>query len=141
MSRGELLRFYAVGVAGILITLIATTALWAHDHSRPDLDNWFPSLTSNNGRCCDGPQTDALHLSDVDWETQDKGSSHFRVRIPTNGTDFQRAMKGETVTTEWVDVPDGAIVQEHNKAGVTLVWPLYGYMGNSVRCFMPGPMA
>lgn len=141
MSKGELLRFYAVGFAGILIMLLATTALWAHDHARPDLDSWYPSLNSRKGPCCDGPRTDALHLQDVDWQTQEKDGSHFRVRIPKTGPDFQRAVQGESVETEWVDVPDEAVVHEVNRAGIVLVWPMYGYMGKTVRCFLPGTMA
>jgi hypothetical protein len=40
----------------------------------------------------------------------------------------------------WVDVPDEAVLTGSNKAGETLVWPLWGYHGVSVRCFMPGSM-
>jgi hypothetical protein len=62
------------------------------------------------------------------------------VRIPKNGPDFERAIAGETVDTEWVDVPDEALLEEPNLSGGTLVWPMYGYMGNTVRCFMPGSL-
>lgn len=125
---------------GLLMYMLVSPA-HPHDHMRPDLDNWFTELRSGNGPCCDGPKTDALHLQDADWETQQKDGSHYRVRVPRNGSDFQRAMHGENVETEWVDVPDRAVIEEPNKAGVTLVWPLYGYMGNTIRCFMPGPLA
>jgi hypothetical protein len=32
------------------------------------------------------------------------------------------------------------VIKEPNKAGHTMVWPLYGYEGVAVRCFMPGAL-
>jgi hypothetical protein len=79
-----------------------------------------------------------MHLSEVDWETK---GNRYRVRVPTTPGGFVRAMAGATnVETEWVYVPDEAVIDEPNSADVTLVWPLYGPMGVSVRCFMPGTM-
>jgi hypothetical protein len=50
-------------------------------------------------------------------------------------------MAGATnVETEWVYVPDDAVIDEPNRAKATLVWPLYGPMGVSIRCFIPGTM-
>ena len=40
----------------------------------------------------------------------------------------------------WVEVPDEAVITEPNKAGRTMVWPVYGPEGVSIRCFMPGSM-
>lgn len=51
----------------------------AHDHGRPSLDDWYPTLRSPAGApCCDGPSVDAVHLADVDWESRD---GRYRVRI------------------------------------------------------------
>ena len=122
---------------GVLVWLLVSPVL-AHDHERPDLTPWFKTLHSGKGMCCDG--YDALHLKDVDWETQNLEHSHFRVRIPKNSADMAKAAAGENVETMWVDVPDDAVIDEPNKDGQTLVWPLYGYMGASIRCFMPGAM-
>lgn len=145
LTRLERLIYICVGVAigcalTAMVTICLTAPARAHDHARPDLDKWYQSLTSRKGPCCDGPKTDALHLTEVDWDTQQKDGSHYRVRIPKNGPDFQRAIHGETVDTEWVDVPDEALIEEPNLSGGTLVWPMYGYMGNTVRCFMPGSL-
>ena len=72
-----------------------------------------------------------MHLSEVDWEIN---GNHYRVRVPTTSGGFARAMAGATnVETEWVYVPDEAVIDEPNRANVTLVWPLYGPMGVSVR--------
>ncbi len=148
LSRAERTVYIFVGASVALLALVLTLiiilpprAAYGHDHVRPDLNNWYQSLRSDHGPCCDGPKTDALHLIEVDWETQDKGSSHYRVRIPRNGPDFHRAIQGETVETEWVDVPDDAVIHEPNLAGETTVWPLYGYMGNTIRCFIPGTLS
>jgi len=40
-----------------------------HDHSRPDLTNWFMSLHSKHaGMCCDG--SDAMHLNNVEDDAE-----------------------------------------------------------------------
>lgn len=109
----------AAGIA-MLIGLWVAFA-WAHDHARSELDGWFKSLKSNGGAyCCDG--SDATSLDNVDWDSKD---GRYRVRI-----------KGA-----WVDVPDGAIINEPNLDGQTMVWPIWGPNGSvGVRCFIPGSM-
>ena len=90
--------------------------------------------------CCDGK--DALHLSDVDWERQNKEDSHIRVRVPKDEEFFKRALAGDLNTeTVWVDVNDNAVIDDiPNKTGVPLVWPAYYADINIIwiRCFMPG---
>src|ERR1700716_3339080 len=102
----------------ILFTLLCAPA-FAHDHDRPDLDNWFNRLTSGKGLCCSN--SDGTALSDVDWESKD---GHYRVRLDN----------------EWIDVPEDAVITEPNRVGRTMVWPLRGYLGTTIRCFMPGSM-
>jgi hypothetical protein len=94
----------------------------AHDAHRPDLDDWFKQLKSKNGDlCCSG--TDGTALSDVDWRSKD---GRYQVRLEG----------------QWIDVPEGAVITEPNRAGRTMVWPVRGYYaGLTVRCFMPGPGA
>lgn len=94
----------------------------AHDHSRPGLDSWYQGLKSPAGAaCCDGPSVDAVHLADVDWESN---AGRYRVRIDG----------------QWVDVPPGAVLDVPNRDGRTLVWPGWSDGKRSVRCFMPGAM-
>jgi hypothetical protein len=90
------------------------------------LHDWFEHLASGKGLCCS--YADGHVVTDADWETKD---SHYRVRVP-------RAAGSKDMI--WVDVPDEAVITEPNKAGRTMVWPLYGYEGVSIRCFMPGSM-
>ena len=80
---------------------------------------WFDSLRSGKGPCCS--DADGSAVSDVDWES---GNGHYRVRIEG----------------EWIDVPDEAVITEPNRVGRTMVWPIRGYGGLTIRCFMPGSM-
>lgn len=138
IARFWLSAIVLFGVALVFLIWALVGVAHAHDAIHPELTPWFKTLKSGKGMCCDG--YDALHLSDVDWETQNKETSHYRVRIPMNSADMAKAAMGEAVETQWVDVPDDAVVTEPNRDGVTLVWPIYGYLGASVRCFLPGSM-
>src|SRR5580700_10992657 len=115
----------ALGLFINLCTLAIFEPAIAHDHSRPELDHWFMSLQSKGkSPCCDG--SDATRLDDVDWESRD---GHYRVRLEG----------------QWVDVPDSAVVNSPNRAGRTMVWPVYisplgGPLRGDIRCFMPGSM-
>ena len=80
---------------------------------------WFDSLRSGKGPCCS--DADGCAVCDVDWESR---NGHYRVRIEG----------------EWIDVPDEAVITEPNRVGRTMVWPIRGYLGLTIRCFMPGSM-
>jgi hypothetical protein len=88
---------------------------YAHSPLKP----WFDSLRSGKGLCCS--DADGFAVSDPDWESK---SGHYRVRIDN----------------EWVDVPDEAVITEPNRYGRTMVWPIKGSLGISIRCFLPGSM-
>jgi hypothetical protein len=106
---------------GILVPLL-TGAVEARDDGRymqSPLKPWFDSLRSGKGSCCS--VADGVTVLDPDWESKD---GHYRVRIDN----------------EWIDVPDDALITEPNLAGRTMVWPLRGALGISIRCFMPGSM-
>ena len=113
----------------VLIGLLFAHFAHAHDHNRPELNSWFMGLHSGRGPCCDG--SDAFSLDDVDWESHD---GHYRVRIPS---DLNAPRSSEQI---WVDVPDEAVVEEPNRAGPAMVWPMWGDGGVTVRCFLPGSM-
>jgi hypothetical protein len=88
----------------VSVVLPMSTIGHTHDHENPELNNWYESLHSGKGPCCDG--SDAKRVDDVDWESKD---GHYRVRIDG----------------EWVDVPNEAVVDGPNRAGRTMVWPYY----------------
>jgi len=90
------------------------------------LHDWFEHLASRKGLCCSF--ADGYVVRDADWETME---GHYRVRVPKSA---------DSSDAVWVDVPDEAVITEPNRAGHTMVWPLYTYQGVSIRCFMPGSM-
>lgn len=83
------------------------------------LKPWFDSLHSQLGPCCS--DADGVAVADPDWDSKD---GHYRVRLEG----------------QWIMVPDEAIITEPNRAGRTMVWPIKGTLGISIRCFMPGSM-
>jgi hypothetical protein len=113
------------------ITLVTSVAM-ARDldgrYNDSPLHEWFEHLASGKGLCCSF--ADGSVVEDADWQTTADGK-HYRVRVPLSvgGTQMN-----------WVDVPDEAVITEPNRAGRTMVWPLYGIGGVSIRCFMPGSM-
>lgn len=117
-----LLNLGAAAVALIVIFFIVVAAnardaagQWAGS----PLKGWFDGLRSGRGPCCS--DADGFAVSDVDWDLK---NGHYRVRLEG----------------EWIDVPDDAVITEPNRAGRTMVWPIRGYQGLTIRCFMPGAM-
>lgn len=97
--------------------------------SRPEIKSWFDGLRSGKGPCCS--DADGSAISDADWQTHD---GHYRVRVPRS------TIPGGLNEPVWVDVPDDAVITEPNRVGRTMVWPIYGHQGITIRCFMPGSM-
>src|SRR5262249_6992355 len=120
-------------IAALLLVaaeVFVATEAFARDDGRyagSTLKPWFDSLKSGKRPCCS--DADSSSVQDTDWKS-DKGK--YRVRVPLNGF--------ESNVWDWVDVPDEAVITEPNRAGRTMVWPLYGIGGVTIRCFMPGPM-
>jgi hypothetical protein len=106
---------------GIFVAVFIGTVQARDDgrYSQSALKPWFDSLKSGKGLCCS--VADGAAVSDPDWESM---NGHYRVRIDN----------------EWIDVPDDALITEPNRVGRTMVWPIKGALGTSIRCFMPGSM-
>jgi hypothetical protein len=115
-----------VPMVGIGLAIIFVLSMPAHGrdldgrYAASPLKDWFNNLKPGSGALCCS-DADGTALSDVDWETKD---GRYRVRVDG----------------EWVDVPDDAVITEPNRAGRTMVWPIRGYGGLTIRCFMPGSM-
>ncbi|MEY9466270.1 hypothetical protein ABH973_006683 [Bradyrhizobium ottawaense] len=125
-------------LAPVLIVLVSLCWPLAFTHARDDgryanspLKPWFDGLRSSKGPCCS--DADGSALSDSDWASS---GTRYRVRIPR----WQTEIDGRPQEMIWVDVPEDAVITEPNRAGRTMVWPVYGYGGVSIRCFMPGSM-
>ena len=111
-------------VGAAVLLAMASQIVQARDrgqfaNAKPEIKAWFDGLASRKGPCCS--DADGSAVSDVDWETS---GNHYRVRIDG----------------EWVDVPEEAVITEPNRVGRTMVWPIRGYLGLTIRCFMPGSM-
>jgi hypothetical protein len=121
------MRWLALTVVSLLLLLMA---LLIHGARARDLDGryaqsplrkWFDGLKSSGGALCCS-DADGTAISDAEWRSKNGGYEVF--------------LEGE-----WRRVPDSAVVTEPNKSGRTMVWPLRGYMGITIRCFMPGSMS
>lgn len=106
-------------------------------HASSPLKPWFDSLKSGKGPCCS--DADGWALNDPDWES--KGGK-YRVRVPRHQFVPTRDQPSPPSRLDmiWVDVPPDAVITEPNRAGRTMVWPLWGSDGLTIRCFMPGAM-
>ena len=71
-------------------------------------------MKSARGPCCS--DADGFAVSDPDWDTQ---NGRYRVRIEGN----------------WIVVPEDAVITEPNRYGRTMVWPIKGSLGSTIRCF------
>jgi hypothetical protein len=119
---GRFKKLMVIGSAALILPL-ASYPGHARDpdgrYANSPLKQWFDSLKSGKGPCCS--DADGSAVSDVDWESKD---GHYRVRLDG----------------QWLEVPDEAVITEPNRIGRTMVWPIRGYLGVSIRCFMPGSM-
>ena len=116
-------RSNVLRIVGVTL-LFGLTSQFSHArddgrYANSPLKAWFDSLKSGKGPCCS--DADGYAVADPDWESK---SGHYRVRIEG----------------EWHDVPDDAVITEPNRAGRTMVWPIKGWGGMTIRCFMPGSM-
>lgn len=119
--HGCMKKLIAILIAGpALFTAGLVSARDDGRYTNSPLKPWFDTLKSGKGLCCSN--ADGVVISDPDWESRD---GHYRVRLDG----------------EWIDVPDDAVITEPNRAGRTMVWPLRGALGTSIRCFLPGTMS
>jgi len=94
----------------------------AHSPDRPELDQWFDSLTNaQGGQCCE--HAEARRVEDPDYEGLPDGSGGYRVKL--DGA--------------WIDVPKSRVIKGGNRYGPALVWPFTDMGGKTqIRCFLPG---
>ena len=115
-------RCYVLLLACVLAALPVRLVTARDDgrYANSPLKPWFDNLKSSKGLCCS--VTDGYAVADPDWDSKD---GHYRVRIDG----------------EWITVPDDAVITEPNRAGRTMVWPIKGTLGTTIRCFLPGSMS
>ena len=121
-AMNQLSLFKISLLPAIFLTAILVGSAIARDDGRyagSPLKPWFDSLRSGKGPCCS--DADGIAIADPDWESK---NGRYRVRLDG----------------EWIVVPDDAVITEPNRAGQTMVWPVKGALGTSIRCFLPGSM-
>jgi hypothetical protein len=108
----------------LMVVLFAPLNAWSRDvdgrYAQSPNKEWFDGLRSGKGPCCS--DADGSAVSDVDWMTTGDPDRPYKVRLDG----------------EWIPVEATAVITEPNRIGKTMVWPIKGYMGISIRCFMPG---
>jgi hypothetical protein len=117
-----MIKTSVLGLSFVVLVAEFIGAAQARDdgrYSQSPLKPWFDSLKSGKGPCCS--DADGFAVSDPDWESR---NGHYVVRIDN----------------QWIDVPDDAVITEPNRVGRTMVWPIKGSLGISIRCFLPGSM-
>lgn len=115
-------------LAVVFFIQLANPAI-AHDMKHPELNDWYKTLKSGRGPCCDGSDTETRHLTPDQWRIVD---GHYQVFI-------NQFMDGSGQSS-WVEVPDEAVIHDPNLAGEAVVWPIWG-TNPRVRCFIPGDMS
>ena len=115
MTKSRLVVLAVLGILPAGLVVARDDGRYANSPLKP----WFDSLKSSRGLCCS--VADGQAVSDPDWDAKD---GHYRVRLDG----------------QWIAVPDDAVITEPNRAGRTMVWPIRGSLGVSIRCFMPGSM-
>lgn len=93
-------------------------------YAQSPLKPWFDGLKANGVPCCS--DADGTAVAGPDWEVV---GGRYRVRLEG----------------QWVDVPPEAVITEPNRAGQTMVWPIYyrslgAITSIKIRCFLPGEM-
>jgi len=72
----------------------------------PGMTEWMKTLKSKDGGlCCSGH--DGVVLSEPNWKSE---NGHYSVRLDGR----------------WINVPDNAVVEQPNRFGPALVWPVKG---------------
>lgn len=117
----------------VLFFVLVTSAALGRDDGRyaqapADMREWFKSILVPGSRvaCCD--------ISDGEVTTQG-------IRRGADGNDHWFVFADD----QWIEVPDGRVVNEPNLLGRPLVWlerfpGISGSMIVRVRCFMPGAL-
>lgn len=132
---------FIVVVFLVAIVFLALPAR-AHDHNRPDLDQWYRGLGSGRSPCCTGAE-EGVKLVDADWRMD-----HLDGCKVTTGEIYGGNAQGTQYCVRiydvWWLVPDSSIVKGVNLEGIAIVWPLLSYGKNdekqvNIRCFMPAP--
>ena len=126
-------------VLALVLSSLALTGIQARDpgdvfaRKNPNIHKWMEGLRSGKGPCCS--DADGIVVDDPDWKVQHKKIGGTTV---ASGSQPIYSDYAVLIDSEWQDVPPDAVITEPNLIGKTMVWPIKGYLGTTIRCFMPG---
>ena len=134
----KLLATYVLG------SCLFVTMAMAHDTQmrKSMYSDWMEHLQSHKGLCC--TQNEGSTVKDVDWSVSDGMTCVITpieeaIKNPAHGKYCVR------IEETWYYVPDAAVIEESNKYGPAVVWPIWRREGgqlttkvDGIRCFMPG---
>ena len=140
----KLLAIFAFG------SVLFSIPVLAHDAQmlQSDASDWMRKLESKKGLCC--TQNEGSTLKDVDWSVADgmvdaKGDHIECVMTPIEkATGAGPGKYCVRIEGQWWNVPDKAVIEESNKYGPAVVWPIWNAPHGGaveitgIRCFMPG---
>jgi hypothetical protein len=102
----------------VLVSILLVADNGRYAQVSPEIKEWFNTLRSQKGVCCS--IADGFSVDDPEWGHT---SSGYWVRV----------------NSEWVDVPEDAVVSGGNRIGRAIVWPIITKDGKiTIRCFLPG---
>lgn len=119
---GRVVIGVAITIIIVVVMLFCVALAFARDngqYANSTLKPWFDQLASKRGNCCSF--ADGVRIEDVNWDVKD---GHYRVWLDS----------------QWIVVPDEAVITEPNRYGPAVVWPYMRYVGSptEIRCFLPG---
>jgi hypothetical protein len=129
----------ALIIAGLVYLALVFVA-HAHNHQRPELNEWYRNLHSYLGPCCDGEE--AKHIATDQWSEWREELHCAHAEVDTSKDDAHGPycvfLQGK-----WWNVPDDVVLKQPNLDGAALVWPYFRYNDPngeliSIRCFIPG---
>jgi hypothetical protein len=130
---------FAILIAGLSLAIVLTGQTNARDDGRyaaSPLKSWMDKLSSGNGVCCSF--ADGISIADIDWNIE---GGHYRVWFCRAGLFDSHFPWPAGCASEWIVIPDNAVVTEPNRLGTAVLWPFVDAMGNTqIRCFMPGAL-
>ena len=101
--------------------------------------DWMANLSSKKGLCCSF--ADGSTVKDVDWQVSEGMACEV---FPSDAQNHQSGKYCVRLNGKWWLVPDNALIEEPNRYGPAVVWPIYVAPGGEalkligIRCFMPG---
>lgn len=141
----KLLAIFAFG------SMLFAVPVLAHDQQMRDslYSGWMENLQSKKGLCC--TSNEGSTLKDVDWSPAkglaDSSGRSIECKVTPIESARPEIKPGQycvRIDGTWWNVPDAAVIEESNKYGPAVVWPIWGspHGGpkqiDGIRCFMPG---